>query len=149
MHTARGHQRRRPLFKAISFVPEPDATADQATPVENAQILNEAVGGIAEHASEEMANLLREFASPMEDIIGLKDGTRTSAEFDVDDWKAAGTELVTICGPYMGGSGSQAPSADVAPSSTSADEISAAYPGYPLIVNAAALDYSVANSFGG
>jgi hypothetical protein len=103
-----------PLFKTINFVAEPEAAADQATTVENARILNEAVGGIAEHASDEMANLLWEFASPMEDITGLKDGTRTSSEFDVDDWKAAGTELVTICGPYMGGSGSVAPPADVA-----------------------------------
>jgi hypothetical protein len=66
-----------------------------------------------------------------------------------DDWKAAATELLTRC---PGSSDVQAPEIaedESAPALSLADEISAEFPGYPLLVNVQSLDYRVANWFEG
>ncbi|GKV74460.1 hypothetical protein NCCP2145_38410 [Pseudarthrobacter sp. NCCP-2145] len=74
------------------------------------------------------------------------DGMQTSPDLNLPAWKAAATELLTLCGPYDSGSGTQAAPA---PSQSKADEVSAAYSGYPLIVNVASLDWRVRSSLKG
>lgn len=135
-----------PLFGTISLVTELSEESDGAAVLDNARLIEEEVSGIAEHASDDMAPLLAELSAPLDDIIGLADGTQASSDFDMTAWKAAATELLTVCGPYDSGSGSQAAPA---PTTSKADEISAAYPGYPLIVNVASLDWRVANAMEG
>ncbi|MHA7239565.1 hypothetical protein [Arthrobacter sp. TMS1-12-1] len=135
-----------PLFGAISLVTELSEESDGAAVLDSARLLKEEVSGIAEHASGEMVPLLSELLAPMDDIIGLADGTQASSDMDMTAWKAAATELLTVCGPYDTGSGSQAVPT---PTTSKADEVSAAYPGYPLIVNVASLDWRVANSLEG
>ncbi|NSX39016.1 hypothetical protein HTS88_21840 [Pseudarthrobacter oxydans] len=114
--------------------------------VEKARLLDEEVSGIGEHAPDNLVPLLAALSGPMDDIIGLADGTQTSSDLNLPAWKAAATELLTLCGPYDRGPGSRAAPA---PTKSKADEISAAYPGYPLIVNVASLDWRVRSSLEG
>lgn len=94
-----------PFFKAVTFVTELDGTSDMTTAVDRARALNEELRGIARFAQNDMALLLDEFLVPLNDIIGLADGTQSDSDFDKNAWKAATTELVTICKPYDSGTG--------------------------------------------
>ncbi|WP_217432829.1 hypothetical protein, partial [Pseudarthrobacter oxydans] len=135
-----------PLFGVVSLVTELDSESDGAAVVEKARLLDEEVSGIGEHAPDNLVPLLAALSGPMDDIIGLADGTQTSSDLNLPAWKAAATELLTLCGPYDRGPGSRAAPA---PTKSKADEISAAYPGYPLIVNVASLDWRVRSSLEG
>jgi hypothetical protein len=95
-----------PFFEAVTFVSELNGTSDKTTAVDRARSLNKELRGIAQYAQDDMALLLDEFLVPLDDIIGLADGTQGDSNFDNNAWKAATTELVTICQPYDSGAGS-------------------------------------------
>ena len=139
-----------PLYETISLIAESGAAADHATLVATARRLSPEIHDIAKNAPQAMAMDLKNFYSPLDDIIGLDDKTRVRSNFDADSWKEAGINLLNICEPYDSATNGTPKKPEVAtPSSSKANQISAQFPGYPLLVNVASLDYRVANWFDG
>lgn len=112
--------------------------------VATARRLNEEIQALADASPKLMGPLVRNLSSPLEDIIGLADQTRTTSEMDVELWKESTTNLLNLCAPYE-----TSPSNNPEPVTSKADEVSALYPGYPLLVNVSSLDYRIANWFEG
>lgn len=139
-----------PLFETISLIAESGAATDRATLVTTARRLSPEIHDIAKSAPQTMSMDLKNFYSPLDDIIGLDDKTRVRSNFNADSWKEAGINLLNICEPYDSGTNGTPKEPGVAtPSSSKADQISAQFPGYPLLVNVASLDYRVVNWFDG
>lgn len=92
-----------PLFETATFMAELDGSSDITATVDRARVLSEDLRGIAQFAQDDMALLLDEFVLPLDEIIGLADGTQSEVTYDINAWKAAGTELVTICESYDSG----------------------------------------------
>lgn len=140
-----------PLFETVMFLSEfyndPEtAAADPAFPT-TVHRLNIEVQDILEDAPTELRSTLTDFALPLNEMSNMLNGTGEALS-DLDDYKVAGKDLVLECSPYDPSPGTAAGTGKTAAVSK-ADEISAAYPGYPLIVNVASLDYRVANWFEG
>ena len=94
-----------------------------------------------------MEAALVELASPMESTIQLADHPGSPWDVNIETWKSSVAELLTRCAPYESGTGNPASSATPAP--VTAEGAGAAHPGYPLVVEAASLDYRVAAWFTG
>lgn len=139
-----------PLYETISLIAERDTGSDRATLVATARRLSSEMHEIAKGAPQGMAMDLKDFYAPLDDIIGLDDKTRVRSNFNADSWKEAGINLLNLCEPYDAGTNAAAKEPEVAaPTATKADQISSQFPGYPLLVNVASVDYRVANWFDG
>lgn len=136
-----------PLYETVFLVTDPAEKTDAAATVATARRLNEEIQVLADAAPKLMGPLVRNLSGPLEDIIGLTDQTRTTSEMDVEVWKKYTTNLLNLCAPYETSTGNEP--APAAPTTSKADEVSASFPGYPLLVNVSSLDYRIANWFDG
>lgn len=136
-----------PLYNAIYLVKLGDGTSGFGGTAETAGELHEELGGIARSAPQDIAVSLEELSSPMENTMLLAENSGSPWNLNVQTWKGAVADLLTRCAPHETGTGGAASFA--APAPAPADGISTAYPGYPLVVNAASLDYRVAAWFAG
>lgn len=137
-----------PLYETVFLITDPEKKTDGMATIATARRLNEEIQVLAEASPKLLRPLVRNVASPLEDIIGLTDQTRTTAEMDVEVWKQHTTNVLNLCAPSETNTGGNEP-APAAPATTKADEINALYPGYPLLVNVSSLDYRIANWFEG
>ncbi|WP_312179564.1 hypothetical protein [Arthrobacter sp.] len=130
-----------PLYQAISIVRISDGTYSVGGGSTEASLLNDKVQAIAKRAPQDMGPLLDELSTAMK-----SNGQPAAAgTFDPYTWSSAVAELLTRCAPHETG-GEAVP---VAPALSAEGGISAVYPGYPLLVNAASVDYRVAAWFDG
>lgn len=135
-----------PLYTAIYSVIIGDGVSGLRGTAESAAALGDTVRGIALDAPQDMVESLEGLASPMESAL-LSENQDSPSSFTLEAWKGHVAALLTRCAPYEGSAGGTASPA--APAPATADEVSAAYPGYPRIVNASTLDYRIAAWFGG
>ncbi|MCC9173702.1 hypothetical protein [Arthrobacter sp. zg-Y179] len=136
-----------PLYRAIYFVKDNGSTFGfEGSDGTGASALNTEVRGIADSAPEGMDALLKELSAPIESVIPAAEGSGSAWHFDIYAWRNAVSEILAQCGPYEV-TADDAGAAPDASASTKAGEASAAFPGYPLIVNAASVDYRVAGWF--
>ncbi|MBD7996364.1 hypothetical protein H9639_13750 [Arthrobacter sp. Sa2CUA1] len=129
-----------PLYQAISAVWMEAGIYGIHVDPEPARLLNDQVQTIAQKAPQDMGPLLDELSVPMKAAVPRTDKWDTAQTFDPFTWTGAVAQLLTWCAPYDTG-GAAVP---VAPALEAEGGISAAYPGYPLLVNAASVDYRVA-----
>ncbi|MBD8045390.1 hypothetical protein H9638_16400 [Arthrobacter sp. Sa2BUA2] len=125
-----------PLYQAISVVRFSDGTYSLGGSSETSR-LNTDVQAIAKNAPQDMVPALSELSTAL-------DGTGPAAarSFDPFAWSGAVTELLARCAPFE----ADDEAAPLAPG-LAAEGISTVYPGYPLLVNAASVDYRVAAWF--
>ena len=127
-----------PLYQAISLVRIEDGTFGFAGSAEAAGPVDETLRGIAADAPSAMAPQLTELTQAMGGIIALAGKSSGNPSFDPYAWTDTIGEILSVCARYEAGLA-------VPP----ADGISAAFPGYPLVVNAASVDYRAAAWFSG
>ena len=136
-----------PLYQAMYIYRVDDfGTSTFLGSAESARTLNDALDGIAQDAPQDMGAALAALASPMEGAMQTAENPGSPWVADFETWQDAVAELLTRCAPYESGAGDAAAASPAAPAS--AAEASAAFPGYPLIVDAASLDYRVGAWFG-
>lgn len=136
-----------PLYQATYIYRIDDfGTSTFLGSAESARTLNEALDGIARDAPQDMGAALAALASPMANAMQTAGDPGSPWVADFVTWQGAVAELLTRCAPYESGTGDAAASSPAAPAT--AAEASAAFPGYPLIVDAASLDYRVGAWFG-
>ena len=130
-----------PLYQSIYLLRMGDGTSGFGGSDETARTLSQEVHGIAGRAPQGMEASLAELASPMDATVQRAENPNSGWNVNVETWKSAVAELLTRCAPYETSTDS---AASPAPPATAAEETSAAFPGYPLLVDAASLDYRVA-----
>ncbi|MCC3289924.1 hypothetical protein [Arthrobacter sp. zg-Y1110] len=136
-----------PLYRAIYFVKDNGSTFGfEGSDGTGANALNTEVRGIADSAPEGMDALLKELSAPIESAMPVAEDSGSAWHFDIYAWRNAVSEILAQCAPYEA-TASDAGAAPAAPAPSKADEASAAFPGYPLIVNATSVDYRVAAWF--
>ncbi|WP_104052407.1 MULTISPECIES: hypothetical protein [unclassified Arthrobacter] len=140
-----------PLYRAIYLLKIGDGTSSFGGSAETARDLSEEIHGITGRAPQDMEAALEELASPMDATIQRAENPNSAWNVNVETWKSAVAELLTRCAPYETATDSAASTSasPAVPAQVTADTTSAAYPGYPLIVDAASLDYRVAAWFSG
>ena len=134
-----------PLYEAISLVRIGDGTFSVGGSPEPSRLLNNEVEAIATKAPQDMVPLLDELSAAMKSVMPRTGKLDPAVTFDPYAWSSAVAELLARCASYETG-GAVVP---VAPALLAAGGISAAYPGYPLLVNASSVDYRVAAWFDG
>ncbi|MCC9144579.1 MULTISPECIES: hypothetical protein [unclassified Arthrobacter] len=136
-----------PLYQAIYFVKDNDTTFSVQGSADSARTVNAEVQDIAASAPEGMGILLKDLSASMDGAIPLAEGPGPFPGFDIFAWRDAVSELLIQCAPYE--TAADAGTAPAAPASSTADEASASFPGYPMIVNVASVDYRVGAWFDG
>ncbi|MCC3267018.1 hypothetical protein [Arthrobacter gengyunqii] len=134
-----------PLYQSIYLLQVGDGTSGFGGSVETARTLGQEVHGIAGRAPHDMEAPLEELASPMDATVQRAENPDAVWSVTIETWQSAVAELLTRCAPHETG----AAASPAVPAPVTADTTSAAYPGYPLIVDAASLDYRVAAWFSG
>lgn len=134
-----------PLYNAIHRMQFVYGTYSFLGTADDARALQEELQGIADTAPHTMALLLEGLISPMEDFVAKADNPDPGWNFNVDIWKGAVSGLLSLCAPYE--NDGAAASYTVAPGTVA--RVVPSYPGYPLVVDAASLDYRVAAWFDG
>ncbi|MCC9204152.1 hypothetical protein [Arthrobacter sp. zg-Y769] len=138
-----------PLYRAIYFVKDNGSTFGfEGSDGTGASALYTEVHGIADSAPEDVDTMLKELSAPIGSVIPLTEGSGAAPIFDIYAWRNAVSEILAQCAPYEATVG-DAGAAPAAPDPSKAGEASAAFPGYPLVVNAASVDYRVAAWFDG
>ncbi|MCC9195192.1 hypothetical protein LOC59_16275 [Arthrobacter sp. zg-Y916] len=131
-----GNDGKGPLYQAISLVRIGDGTFGFAGSPDAVGPLDETLRGIAADAPSAMAPQLKELTQAMGGVIALAEKPSGAATFDPYAWTGTIGEILSVCARYEAG-------VAVPP----ADGISTAYPGYPLVVDAASVEYRVAAWF--
>ena len=127
-----------PLYSIIHvFKIGGGTTTFTATP-EGTRLLADEFQGITRNAPEDMVAALEVLASPALGALRWAENSDAAFIADTEAWQSGVGELLTRCAPY------ETSTADVA----AAEGSTAAYPGYPLVVNVGSLDYRVAAWFG-
>ncbi|WP_104101173.1 hypothetical protein [Arthrobacter sp. 08Y14] len=140
-----------PLYQSIYLLKVGDGTSGFGGSVETASTLGQEVHGIAGRAPHDMEAPVEELASPMDATVQRAENPDAAWSVTIETWQSAVAELLTRCAPYETATDSAASTSasPAVPAPVTADTTSAAYPGYPLIVDAASLDYRVAAWFSG
>lgn len=134
-----------PLYQAISIVRISDGTYSLGGgDPESSRLLNGEVQAIAEEAPQDMEPLLEELSTAMKSTMPRTGKLDTARTFDPFTWSNAVAGLLTRCAPHDAGSAA----VPIAPALSTAGGASTVYAGYPLLVNAASVDYRVAAWFG-
>ncbi|MCQ1985889.1 hypothetical protein [Arthrobacter sp. zg-Y844] len=135
------------LYRAIYFVKDNGSTFGfEGSDGAGASALNTEVRSIADSAPEGMDALLKELSAPITSAMPVAGDSGSALHFDIYAWRNAVSEILVQCAPYEAAAGDAGAAPDVSAPSK-AGEASAAFPGYPLIVNAASVDYRVAAWF--
>ena len=128
-----------PLYKSIQLVRISDGTFSfQPSTPENTEQLHTTVLAVADTATEDIGVLLTELSAGTENALQVAGGKGSqSVNFDPFAWSDAAGQLLTRCAPY------EAASAGVpaAPDLGTPEAVGARFPGYPLVVDAASVDY--------
>ena len=132
-----GTDGRGPLYQAISLVRIEDGTFGFAGSPDAAGSVDETLRGIAADAPSAMTPQLTELTQAMGSVVALAEKS-SGAGFDPFAWTDTMGEILSVCARY-----------EVGLAKPAADGASAAYPGYPMVVNAASVDYRVAAWFSG
>lgn len=128
-----------PLYKSIQLVRISDGTFSfQPSSPENTEKLHKTVLAAADTAPEDIGVLLTALSAGTENALQVAGGKGSQpVNFDPFGWSDAASQLLTRCAPY------EAASAGVpaAPDLGSPEAVGARFPGYPLVVDAASVDY--------
>ena len=127
-----------PLYSAIYIYKIRGGTTTFTSTPEGARKLADELQGITRNAPQDMVAALEILTSPAEGALQRAENSDAAFIAPTEAWQSAVGELLTRCAPY------ETSTADVA----AADGSTAAYPGYPLVVNVGSLDYRVAAWFG-
>lgn len=134
-----------PLYSAIHRVQFGGGTSGFQGTADDARVLQEELRGIADHAPHTMTLLLEGLISPLESVAGQAANPGSAWNFNIDIWKGAVSGLLSRCAPYE--ASETAATYTVFPGTIA--RVVPAYPGYPLVVDAASLDYRVAAWYDG
>ncbi|MBP3044903.1 hypothetical protein KKR91_01060 [Arthrobacter jiangjiafuii] len=134
-----------PLYNAIHRVQFGGGTSGFQGTADDARVLQEELDGIAATAPHTLALLLEGLVSPLESVAGQAADPGSAWNFNVDIWKGAVSGLLSRCAPYE--ASETAATYTVFPGTIA--RVVPAYPGYPLVVDAASLDYRVAAWYDG
>lgn len=118
--------------------------------VDTASKLYTRLGVQAELADDSLAASIEGMQRPFQQFIQAAEANE-SWTLDAENYKRDANKVNDICAEYIGDEpvSTPDPKPTTAEAPSKATEIGAAYPGYPLIVNVASLDYRVANWYEG
>lgn len=130
---------RGPLYQAISLVRIEDGTFGFAGSPDAAGSVDETLRGLAADAPPVLDPQLAELAQAMGGVLALAEpSTGAAVTFDPFAWTDTIGDILSVCARY-----------EVGLAKPAAEGASAAYPGYPMVVNASSVDYRVAAWFSG
>ena len=128
-----------PLYQAISLMRIEDGTFGFAGSPEAAGSVDETLRGLAADAPAVLEPQLAGLIQAMGGVLALAEpSTGAAVTFDPFAWTDTIGDILAVCARY-----------EVGLAKPAAEGASAEYPGYPLVVNAASVDYRVAAWFSG
>lgn len=133
-----------PLYRAIYSVNDHGDTFGVEGPAESVNSLGGEIRGIADAAPEGMDSSMQELSASLEAAGQLAGNSASATNFDIFAWRGAVAELLTTCAPYEA-----AAAGEPATTPETVAAAGATYPGYPMVVNSASVDYRVAAWFDG
>ena len=128
-----------PLYQAISLVRIEDGTFGFTGSPEAAGAVDETLRGLAADAPPVLEPQLAELTQAMGGVLTLAEpSTGSAVSFDPFAWTDTIGDILAVCARY-----------EVGLAKPAAESAGAAYPGYPMVVNASSVDYRVAAWFSG
>ncbi|MBF4992688.1 hypothetical protein ITX31_00995 [Arthrobacter gandavensis] len=136
-----------PLYQSIRLVRISDGTFGfQPSTAESTDRLHQTILAAADTAPEDIGTLLTQLSAGSASALQVAGGPGAAAvTFDPFGWSEAAGQLLSRCAPYE----SAAPNVPSAGDLDSLEAVGARFPGYPLVVEAASVDYRAGAWLGG